>query len=93
MTQNYADGDAASGATKAAKVQSVSQRLLFALYDYFKHLTPFLRDISQAYTQSETDHKRDVFIRAPKARQLPTGTVLRVIKQLYMIPESDLKWY
>lgn len=56
-------------------------------------MTPFLLDISQAYTKSQTQPERDVFIRTPTEMGMDSGTVLKVELPLYCIPESGLHWY
>lgn len=53
----------------------------------------FTRDVTQAYVQSETPFERDVYICTPLEMQLPPNIVLKVVKPLYVIPESDLHWY
>jgi hypothetical protein len=52
----------------------------------------YLRDISQAYMQLTTALNRDFYIKPPQelAQQLnlKQGSILRVIKPLYSIPEA-----
>lgn len=56
-------------------------------------MTPFLRDITQAYVQSDSTLERDVYLKPPPEMNLPPGSVLKVMKPLYGIPESGLHWY
>lgn len=54
---------------------------------------PFTSDITQDYLQIQTDLERDVYFMAPSEINLACGTVLKVVKPLYGIPESGLHWY
>lgn len=58
-----------------------------------KVATDFTRDITQAYIQSGTALELEVYIAAPKELDLGNEIVLRVMKQLYGIPESGIHWY
>lgn len=93
VAQNYGDEGAAGIAPKAPTVQSFSQRLMFLLAASVMGTKPFLRDISQAYLQSDTSLEREVCIYPPPELGLPDETVLKVMKPLYGIPESGLRWY
>lgn len=93
MPQNDADEGSASVATKAPTVQNFSQRLLLALSASLPKMPAFLRDISKDYTQSSTDLEREVLIHPPTELEFPPGTVLKVVKPMYGIPESGLHWY
>jgi len=56
-----------------------------------------LRDISQAYVQSTTKLNRDFYIRAPLelsiALGVSEGTILKVVRPLYGIPEAGNHWF
>jgi len=57
----------------------------------------YLHDISQAYVQSTTLLNRDFYIRPPfeLAQQLglKEGSILRVVKPLYGVPEAGNHWF
>lgn len=59
----------------------------------FPEHTSYIRDISQAYVQSESRLERQIFLRPPSEMSLPSGKVLLVLKPLYGIPESGLHWF
>ena len=52
----------------------------------------YIRDISQAYFQSESDLERHVYLEPPQEMQLSKDRVLLARKALYGIPESSLHW-
>lgn len=93
VAQNYSDEAATTIATRAPTVQRSSQRLLLSLAISVDGMTAFSRDITQAYIQSDRNLERDVFIKAPSELNLPIDTVLKVVRPLYGIPESELHWY
>jgi len=43
--------------------------------------------------QSNTYLSRDIFIRLPLELNLQLGTILRVIKPLYRVPEAGNHWF
>jgi hypothetical protein len=57
----------------------------------------YLRDISQAYVQSTIALNRDFYINPPRelAQQLnlKPGSILRVVKPLYGVPEAGNHWF
>jgi hypothetical protein len=57
----------------------------------------YLRDISQAYVQSATKLNRDFYIVAPEELTsqlgLAKGSVVKVIKPLYGVPEAGNHWF
>jgi hypothetical protein len=53
----------------------------------------YLRDITQVYTQSETELNRQFYVRPPQELRLPEGKILRVVKPLYGVPEAANHWY
>ena len=58
-----------------------------------KSLTLYSRDITQAYVQSLTTLNRDFFIHPPPELNLQPGSILRVLKPLYGIPEAGNHWF
>ena len=57
----------------------------------------YLRDISQAYVQSTTLLNRDFYVWPPleliHQLGLKKGSILRVVKPLYGIPEAGNHWF
>jgi len=53
----------------------------------------YLRDISQAYVQSNTHLSRDIFIRPPHELGLGKDSILQVVKPLYGVPEAGNHWF
>src|SRR5216117_1140232 len=54
-----------------------------------------LRDISQAYIQSDSTLEREFLVHLPKElkESYQEGTLLRIMKPLYGIAEAVLHWY
>ena len=53
----------------------------------------YLRDILQAYIQSDTELYRDLYIKPPIELEFAHNMVLKVIKPLYRIPEAGNYWF
>ena len=82
--------------THAPTVQRASQRLALCLETIFalpNGLKMWIRDVTQAYIQSDSNVDRDIFIRAPKELELPPGKILKVLRPLYGLPEAALHWW
>lgn len=92
VVQAFNDSDKAQILTQAPTIMRSSQRvvLVFALA---LDLGIFLRDISQAYTQSTSVLNRRVFIRAPAEMNLSKEYVVEVLLPLYGIPEAGTHWF
>lgn len=83
---------------EAPTIHRSSVRLLLTL-----HLACFetlwTRDVKQAFVQSEDALKRELYILPPKGQAVletigaPPGSLLKVIKPLYGIPESPSYWW
>ncbi|KYK61933.1 hypothetical protein DCS_03078 [Drechmeria coniospora] len=54
-----------------------------------------IRDITQAYTQSNTPLHREILARPPReiTERYPEGTIFRVMRPLYGIPEAGAHWF
>ena len=78
--------------TQAPTIQRASQRLILAIAPSITDANVYLRDISQAYTQSTTAMLRNIYVRAPTEMELPTNKILRVALPLYGIPEAGTHW-
>ena len=81
--------------TRSPTIQRVSQRLILALAAILQtdQTSLYLRDIMQAYTQSKTQLNRDFFVRPPAELRLKDGSILRVVKPLYGVPEAGNHWF
>ena len=88
--------------TQLPTIQRVSQRLILCLAAITIDGTAdgsqlYLRDISQAYVQSSTKLVRDFYIRAPAelstALGVTKGTVVKIVRPLYGIPEAGNHWF
>jgi Reverse transcriptase (RNA-dependent DNA polymerase) len=93
VVQGYNDKDKVSILTQAPTIQRCSQRMILCAALIRENTGVYLRDISQAYTQSETQIGRPIYIRAPKEMNLPPGTILKCQKPLYGVPEAGNHWY
>lgn len=96
VVQAYHDYEKDLVLTQSPTIQRVSQRLVLALSAILrqeKSASLYLRDISQAYVQSETCLNRDFFVRPPRELQLKDGLILKVIKPLYGVPEAGNHWF
>ena len=76
VVQAFNDSGKQGILTQAPTIQRASQRLIIALSLAIPELSLYLRDITQAYTQSRSELTRDVFILAPAEMGLPMRTVL-----------------
>jgi hypothetical protein len=98
VVQAYYDHGKDLVLTQSPTIQRVSQRLILALSAILheeKSTSPslYLRDISQAYVQSNTRLNRDFFVRPPKELKLKEGSILKVVKPLYGVPEAGNHWF
>jgi hypothetical protein len=96
VVQAYDDQDKSLILTQSPTIQRVSQRIILALAPTLmnnKDLALYSRDITQAYTQSLTTLNRDFFIRPPSDLGLQPGSILKVLKPLYGIPEAGNHWF
>ena len=93
VVQAYNDHDKMSILTQSPTIQRMSQRLILALSAINPQLGLYLRDITQAYVQSSTSLNRQFYIRPPIEFGLQNGTVMKVIKPLYGVPEAGAHWF
>lgn len=93
VIQAYNDAGKLEVLTQSPTIQRVSQRLILILAAIFPELLVLLRDISQAYTQSETLLQRLFYALPPKDVAQWRGWVLRVVRPLYGVPEAGNHWY
>jgi Reverse transcriptase (RNA-dependent DNA polymerase) len=95
VVQGYNDEGKSQILTQAPTIQRASQRLLLSLAPSFrqKGMRIYLRDISQAYTQSTTPLARNVFIKPPADLGYPESKLLRVVQPLYGLAEAGTHWF
>jgi Cu2+-containing amine oxidase len=90
VIQTYNDHDKTLMLTQSSTIQRMSQRIILALTACIMsdcHL--YLRDITQAYVQSKTSLNRQFFIRPPSELNLSKNSILRVVKPLYEVLETE----
>lgn len=97
VIQGYADDGKEVILTQAPTIQRASQRLILAITPSLLRdgKTLWLRDITQAYVQSETPLNRTILARLPKQIEPdhPPDTIMKVIKPLYGIAEAGTHWW
>jgi hypothetical protein len=92
VVQAYNDHEKTLVLTQAPTIQRMSQRIILAIAASTNHRL-YLRDITQAYTQSKSPLNRMFFIRPPPDLNLSDDAILRVIKPLYGVPEAGAHWF
>ena len=97
VIQGYNDDEKKTILTQSPTLQRVSQRLIISLSPTLRqrgiHLS--IRDITQAYTQSQSSLKRVIYSHLPTEmkQQYQEGTIIRLLKPLYGIAEAGLHWF
>jgi hypothetical protein len=89
VIQTYNDHEKTLMLTQAFTIHRMSQRIILAIAASINenhHL--YLRDITQAYTQSKSLLNRMFFIRSLFDLNLSDDAILRIIKSLYNISEA-----
>jgi hypothetical protein len=93
VIQAYKDTEKDTVLTQSPTIQRASQRLILSLAAVLPDTTLYLRDITQAYTQSKTQLNRNFFVRPPAELKLKDRSILRVVKPLYGVPEAGNHWF
>jgi hypothetical protein len=95
VIQDYQDNGKEIILTQSPTIQRASQRVIVALTSSLiqlpgKTINLWLRDISQAYTQSITKLNRMILARLPQEirHRYPDRTIMVIIKSLYGIAEA-----
>ncbi len=88
VIQTYNDHDKTLVLTQSSTIQRMSQRIILALTAIIKH-NLYLRDITQTYVQSKISLNRQFFIRSPPELNLSKNSILRVVKSLYEVLETE----
>ena len=93
VVQAYRDNEKQQVLTQSPTIQRASQRLILCLSVSMPNHQLHLRDITQAYVQSETNLIREFYVEPPMEMGLSNDIVLKVIKPLYGIPEAGNHWF
>ena len=93
MMQVYNDEKKIEMLTQTFTIQRMNQRLILTLTTSMSHLNLFLRNISQIYVQSNTSLAREFFIRSSAELDFENDVILKIIKSLYEIPETETHWF
>jgi len=97
VIQGYADDGKETILTQSPTIQRMAQRLILALAPSLlqRGFLLWLRDITQAYTQSATPLNRVILARLPaQIRHLyPANAIMMVTKPLYGIAEAGTHWW
>ena len=97
VIQGYADDGKETILTQAPMIQCASQCLTLALMPSLlkKGMIAWIRDITQAYVQSETGLNREILAHLPVQirDKYPKGTVMQVVKPLYEVAEAGTHWW
>jgi hypothetical protein len=99
VIQGHSDEDKDLILTQSPTIQRASQRLIVAIAASLlatdKDYDLWLRDITQAYTQSKTPLARTVLAQPPKEIKhlYPANTIMVVVKPLYGLAEAGTHWW
>jgi hypothetical protein len=94
VAQNFRDKAAEAIPTRSPTVTRAAQRVTLSFAASRKATNvAYIRDVSQAYTQSQEPLDRRVFLEPPIEMNLPKDKLLLCIRPLYGIPESGLLWF
>jgi hypothetical protein len=94
VVQAYNDANKSLVLTESPTIQRCSQRLILCLAPCKKDSKLYLRDVTQAYTQSTTLLNRDFYVRPPpELADVFQSSILKVIRPLYGIPEAGNHWF
>ena len=89
MMQAYNDEKKIEMLTQTFTIQRMSQRLILTLTANMSHLNLFFRNISQIYVQSNISLTREFFIRSSAELNFENDVILKIIKSLYEILETE----
>lgn len=79
--------------TYTPTVQIVSHRLLIYIFAMDPELKMFIRDVSQAYVQADTDIQWTIFVTPHPIVGITSGMLLRINRPLYGIPKARTNWF
>jgi hypothetical protein len=92
VAANYRDFGAREIPTRSPTVTKAAQRVVLSLAASLDGKV-YVRDISQAYTQSRSALERDVYLVPPPEMDIDDGMLLKCLKPLYGVPEAGLHWF
>ncbi len=93
IIQIYNDHDKTLMFTQSLIIQRMSQRIILALTACISDCHLYLRDITQTYVQSKIFFNRQFFIRSLFELDLSKNFILRVVKFLYDVSETEAHWF
>jgi hypothetical protein len=97
VIQGHSDQGKELVLTQSPTIQRASQRILVALAPSLirQGMMLWIRDITQAYTQSTTALQRTILAYLPDQirHTYPKGTIMEVVKPLYGIAEAGTHWW
>ncbi len=93
VIQIYNDHDKTLMLIQSSIIQRMSQRIILALTACISDCHLYLRDITQAYVQSKISLNRQFFIRSLFELDLSNNSILRVVKLLYDVLETETHWF
>ncbi len=89
VMQAYNDQDKTLILTQSPIIQRMSQRIILVIAACTSHCHLYLRDITQTYVQSKTPLNKEFFIRSLSELNLSKNSILRVVKFLYDVLETE----
>ena len=93
VAQNFRDFSARNIPTKAPTISQMGERIALTIAVMHPEGQTYVRDVTQAYVQSESELEREVYLEPVPEMNLPKGKVLGAVKPLYGVPESGLHWF
>ncbi|KJZ79358.1 hypothetical protein HIM_01509 [Hirsutella minnesotensis 3608] len=97
VVQGYNDDEKRGILTQAPTISRPAQRVALALSPFLctQNMSIMIRDITMAYTQSQTRLNRTILAALPQElrKRYPEGTILRIVKPLYGIAEAGAHWF
>ncbi len=93
VIQAYNDQDKTLILTQSFIIQRMSQRIIFVLTACTSDCHLYLRNITQAYVQSKISLNREFFIRSLFELNLSKRSILKIIKSLYEMLETETHWF
>jgi hypothetical protein len=93
MIQTYNDHDKTLMLTQSFIIQRMSQRIILVLTACTFHCHLYLKNKTQAYVQSKMSLNRAFFIRSFSELDLSKNSILRVVKLLYDVLETETHWF
>lgn len=92
VIQGYNDDGKKTILTQAPTIRRISQRIILSLALMVPNTSLYLRDITQAYTQSTAQLTRDIYVKPPKG-WTKDNVLWKVILPLYGLAEAGTHWF